>query len=111
WADIQRYWKGDTAALAPLSGNNQPPEFVAAHEVVVWLTRLLGAPASNVKIEEVPNDGVVTTLWLRRPAVWSIVPFDRLDPAMKVLTLDGASIFNRNLALDGYPLVQSFSFK
>jgi hypothetical protein len=111
WADIQRYWKGDTAALASLTGNNQPPVFVAAHEVVMWLTRVLGAPASNVKIEEIPPDGIVTTLWLRRPAGWSIVPFDRLDPAMKVLTLDGASVFNRSLALDKYPLQQSFSLK
>ncbi len=110
WADIQRYWKGETTALASLSANRQPPLFVAAAETVTWLTGLLGAPAANVKIEQVPPDGVVTTLWLRRPAAWSLVPFNRLDPAMKALTLDGLSVFDRSLALDKYPLIETFSF-
>jgi Bacterial capsule synthesis protein PGA_cap len=110
WADVQRYWKGDTSALSSLSANNQPPLFVAASETVTWLSGLLGAPSPAVKIEQVPPDGVVTTLWLRRPAAWSIVPFNRLDPAMKALTLDGASVFDRALAVDKYPLVETFSF-
>jgi hypothetical protein len=110
WEDIRRYWKGDTAALASLSGNKQPPVFVAASTTIKWLTDLLGTASPNVKIESVPPDGVVTTLWLRRPAAWSLVPFNRLDPAMKALTLDGQSVFNRALALDKYPLVETFAF-
>lgn len=110
WEDIRRYWKGDTAALASLSGNKQPPVFVAASTTIKWLTDLLGTASPTVKIESVPPDGVVTTLWLRRPAAWSLVPFNRLDPAMKALTLDGQSVFNRALALDKYPLVETFAF-
>jgi len=109
WADIQRYWKGDTAALSSLNSKNQPPIFVAAASTVTWLTALLGAPSPNVKIEQVPPDGVVTTLWLRRPAAFGIVPFDRLDPAMKALTLDGFSVFDRRLATDAYPMVETFT--
>ncbi len=110
WTDIQRYWKGETSALSSLSGNQQPPLFMASAETVTWLTGLLGAPSPQVTIEQTPPDGVVTTLWLRRPAAWSLVPFNLLDPAMKVLTLDGANIFDRNLAIDKYPLVENFSF-
>jgi poly-gamma-glutamate synthesis protein (capsule biosynthesis protein) len=110
WADIQRYWKGDVAALAYLSGNNKPPAFVAASATVAWLTVLLGAPAPQVQIEEVPPDGVAPALWLRRPAAWSLVPFDELDPAAKALTLDGASLFNHSLQIDQYPLVETYAF-
>ncbi len=109
WADIQRYWKGDTAALSSLNSKNQPPVFVATQSTITWLTALLGAPSPNVKIEQVPPDGVVTTLWLRRAAAWSIVPFDHLDPAMKALTLDGFSVFDRRLATDSYPMVETFT--
>ncbi len=110
WADIKRYWKGDTAALIAVTGGSQPPTFVGSERVIIWLTGLLGAPASNVKIEQVPPDAVVTTLWLRRPNAWSIVPFHQLDPAMKALRLDGASVFDRQLALEKYPLVEKFGF-
>src|SRR5450432_2454605 len=111
WADIQQYWQGDTATLTSLSeatGNKPPapPALILAPATLTALTALLGPPAPTVKIEQVPPDALVTTLWLRRPAAWAIVPFAQLDPAMKTLTVDGASVFNRSLDLNAYPLVQ-----
>lgn len=110
WGDIQRYWKGDLAALAPLTNNKQPPIFVATAATFAWLTALLGSPSPNLKVELVPPDAVVTTLWLRRPAAFGLAPFHQLDPAMKVLTLDNVSVFNRNMDIARYPLVETFSF-
>ncbi|HLY24763.1 MAG TPA: CapA family protein, partial [Aggregatilineales bacterium] len=109
WSDVQRYWQGDGAALAYLSGNSQPPVFVADSATVAALTMLLGLPAPTVKIDQVAPEAVAPTLWLHRPAAWGIVPFDQLDPAMKVLTLDSRDVFKRDLDLGGYPLEQHFS--
>ncbi len=113
WADVQRYWQGDPAALSDISGTDskgnkgQSPEFVTTATTLAYLTGLLGEPAPSVKIEMVAPESLSATLWKQRPTAWAIVPFDRLDPTMKVLTLDGASVFNRNLDLSEYPLVQS----
>src|SRR5262249_45679311 len=73
---------------------------------------LLGAPSPAVKIQVVPPDAVATMLWIERAnsGAWSLVPFDRLDPAMKVLTLDGANVFSIALSLAAYPPIQTFGF-
>ncbi len=109
WVAIQRYWNGDVAALSSLSNTKQPPKLILSPATLTAMTALLGPPNAAVKIEQVPPDALVTTLWLRRPAAWAIVPFAELDPAMKALTLDGASVFNRDLDLNTYPLVQHFT--
>lgn len=110
WADIQRYWQGDQSALRTLTTGKQSPEFIATPTTLAYLTSLLGAPSPAVKIEQVPPDAVISTLWAHRTAAWAIMPFQNLDPQVKVLTLDGASIFNRGLDLRTYPLVESFGF-
>ncbi len=110
WADIQQYWKGNPAALNYLSSGNQPPEFVTSPPILAYMTSLLGPPSPAVKIEQVSPDAVTSILWSHRTAAWAIVPFQVLNPQMKVLTLDSASVFNRALNLKTYPLVQSFGF-
>ncbi|MEP7285133.1 MAG: CapA family protein [Chloroflexota bacterium] len=110
WADIQRYWQGEIGALSSLSESGQPPEFVTTSAIQAWLVQQFGPPSPLVRIDVVPPDAIVTTLWLHRAAAWALAPFDKLDPAMKVLTLDGASVFDRQLDLNKYPLIQTFAF-
>jgi hypothetical protein len=112
WTDIQSYWQGNPVNLQASLGLTDAPDFelVTSAETKSWLTRRLGEPASNVKIELVPQDAVVTTLWLRRPAAWGVVPFHQLNSAMKVLQLDGVSVFDRGINLSHYPLVQKYTF-
>ncbi len=107
WAGVQAYWKGTPAALSAISGDGQFPTLAISPPVLAWLTRLLGAPAATLPIVVVSPDGVAATLWKLRPAAWSIVPFQQLDPSEKVLTLDGQSALSPGLA--AYPLTQALT--
>lgn len=54
-------------------------------------------------VQPVPRDALVDTLWQQRPA-WSLVPFHRLTPELKVLRVDGASPLDADFDPAAYPL-------
>jgi poly-gamma-glutamate synthesis protein (capsule biosynthesis protein) len=106
-ADIQRYWAGDTNALAYLNDARQPPSFATTAPVFFWLTQILGAPARTVPVEVVGPEAVGPTLTARR-AAWGVVPFQNLDASLKVLALDGINVLDKNLPSERYPLGETF---
>ena len=59
----------------------------------------LGATVQRVKPEE-----IVPRVWKERAAI-AIVPFDQLEPKLTALPIDGQSVLNRDLQIEGYPLV------
>lgn len=105
--DIQRYWGGDLNALAGVTDAGQAPSFVTTAPLFFWMTQILGAPAQSVPIEVVAPENVAPTLWARRTA-WGLVPFNRLTPELKALTLDGASVFNKAIPSEQWPLGETF---
>jgi hypothetical protein len=105
--DIQRYWRGDLNALAGITDNQQPPSFVTTAPLFFWLTQALGSPAQNVPVEVVAPENVAPTMWGRRQA-WGLVPFNRLAPELKALTLDGNNVFNKAIPSEQWPLGETF---
>ena len=80
----------DTVGLADLQaawqGNGQP--LVVDSATADWLTGKWGAADSHVVV--VSPEERVEMVWQKRPS-WAIVPFDELQPKLKVLRLDGQS--------------------
>ncbi len=66
------------------------------------LKTVLGEPAADA-VEVLPADQITPKLWASQPA-WGIVPFDELNPRLKVLSIDGQTPFHRGLDLNTYPL-------
>ena len=67
------------------TGTDRSPVLTAATSSL--LEFLWGPGAAQ---ESVPPDALVDVLWQQRPA-WSLVPFHRLTPKLKVLRVDGFS--------------------
>ncbi len=111
WQAITAYWKGDPNALSTLSADKSSPTFVTSGSTLVWLTALLGTPASAVKIKVVSADQLPETLWQMRLAAWSIVPFNQLQPSEKVLTLDGVNVLSPDFMPTAYPLIAAFGLE
>ena len=107
WAAIRRFWRGRGQGLAALSGDGSVPALHVTAPVRAMLTRLLGRPARAAPIRTVAAARLLDAAWSARPAAWSIVPFDRLRPRWKALTVDGRSALDRGLDLRRYPLVVS----
>jgi poly-gamma-glutamate synthesis protein (capsule biosynthesis protein) len=106
---MQRYWLGDTAALAPLTPTGQPPVFVTTATALYFMTALFGPASPNVPIEVVPADLMAGTL-AARGAAWGVVPFDQLTPNLKVLSMDGINILSRSAPAESWPLAETFGF-
>ncbi len=99
FAAVQAAWQGQPVQCdacdftGPLRMNE--PTFNA-------LKTVLGEPAAGA-VEVLPSDQITPKLWESKPA-WGIVPFDELNPRLKVLSIDGQTPFHRGLDLNKYPL-------
>jgi poly-gamma-glutamate synthesis protein (capsule biosynthesis protein) len=71
------------------------------------LTTLFGEPGMGA-VQTVPAEELVDTLWENQPA-WGIVPFESLDPKLKVLTVERQSPVRNNFDLSAYPLKINFT--
>lgn len=67
------------------------------------LKTVLGEPAPGA-VEVLPADQITPKLWEAQPA-WGIVPFDELNPRLKVLSIDGRTPVHHQLDTNAYPLV------
>ena len=99
FAAVQAAWQGQPVQCdacdftGPLRLNEST---LAALKVV------LGEPAEGA-VEVLPPDQITAKLWETKPA-WGIVPFDELNPRLKVLSVDGRTPFHHQLDLNAYPL-------
>ncbi len=105
--DIQRFWRGEIAALASLSEGGQPPVLVMTEEVRRWLVSGLNQPAPNTPTEVVLGEILAPRLWELRSA-WSIVPFEQLNPTLKALRVDGVNILSRSVSIDQWSMTDTF---
>jgi poly-gamma-glutamate synthesis protein (capsule biosynthesis protein) len=93
WADVEAGWRGESGHI--------PLRMTAS--TYAALSARYGEAAPGV-IEVLDPDQIVDALWANR-AAWGIVPFDELEPRLKVLYVDGRSPLRRDLDLEAYPLV------
>jgi poly-gamma-glutamate synthesis protein (capsule biosynthesis protein) len=94
---ISQFWNGQPAALAATTNNGVAPTLFVTSDTLRALTGFFGhPPATNVPVQLVAPEKLAEAVWAARPASWTIVPFDQLDPRLKVLTLDGVSLLHRN---------------
>jgi hypothetical protein len=99
--DLQTAWRGIRSG--PLAG--QPIWMTSA--TLNAMASLWGEPAQGA-VSVVAADQLVASTWSSRPS-WGIVPFEELDPRLKVLSLDGQSPIQRDFDPASYPLKVRFS--
>jgi len=98
--DLLDLWKGNSGANRTFS------KIIVSKVTFSAMGNILGAPGSGVA-EIVPEDQIVSCLWNERDSL-GIVPFEDLQPRMKVLSIDNNSPINKNFNTDSYPLELSF---
>jgi hypothetical protein len=70
------------------------------------VSAIWGEPAPGV-VQIVPQERLVEILWSERPS-WGIVPFEDLEPRLKVLSIDQNSPIHGNFDLGNYPIIAGF---
>ena len=101
-ADLKEAWQGqkvETFPGAPL---------VMSAETRALLTAAWGS-SGGLAVEVVAAPGIPDRLW-QEDTPWGIIPFEELNPRLKLLTVDGFSPFRKDLDPSVYPLAFRFRF-
>jgi len=97
---LRRLWLGEPGPRDMLAHLLVAPETAAALDI------LLGPHSTQAAVTIVPAAELATGLWAE-PGALAIVPFDRLEPQLRALSVDGLSVLEPELDLRDYPLVAS----
>jgi hypothetical protein len=97
--------RADCVQCEPLTGS---PLWMTESTLAAF-TAMWGEPAPGA-VQTVPSDELVDALWDNRPA-WGMVPFEALEPKLKVLTVDGGSPIHKDFDVDSYPLKAEFALR
>ena len=93
--ELKGLWTGQSQVASALYGDE---------DTLAALRLLWGAPAPGAPLATVGADALTDRLWAE-PDALGVVPFHRLNPRLKALSLDGLSATDNELALanDGTP--------
>jgi poly-gamma-glutamate synthesis protein (capsule biosynthesis protein) len=97
------------ALIATWQGNPTNP--IAGHTLLMAESTLgvfsaqWGEPASGV-VRVLPAEQILDTAWIE--SVWTIIPFEEIQPKWKVLSVDGQSPIHKNFNSETYPLKAYF---
>jgi len=110
-ADLQAAWNGNLAsppACAQCEDFSQSP-LLMTESTLVALTSLWGEPATGA-VRTAPNGQLTQDAW-QVHASWGIVPFEELEPKLKVLSIDGQAPIHKDFDLASYPLKVEFALR
>lgn len=101
-ADLRRLWAGDLTAWNDLRLSGRPT-LVIDPETESELAIALGPRNPAAPVEIVTRESVAQRVWDLR-TVLAILPFDHLEPRLKVLSVDGLLATDKHLDIGRYPL-------
>lgn len=99
--DLRRAWHGTDAEEA--SSESDSLSLIVTSRTAAALDTLLGLRGAGARVTVVPAADLVDLLW-NQPGAVAIVPFDRLEPRLRPLAIDGQSALGRDLDPERYPL-------
>ena len=97
----------EAAWSAPSSGPVSASPLWMTDSTLSAMTALFGE-AGEGAVKTVAADKLIDTLWENQPS-WGIVPFEALDPKLKVLTVDKQSPVHNDFDEQAYPLKLNFA--
>jgi hypothetical protein len=100
WQVLTEIWKGDSVTGSTFFRVLVSPETFATME---YLLGISGEGATEI----VPDDELVDRLWADRNSL-GIVPFEGLQPRVKVISIDNNSPINKNFDQVSYPLKEMY---
>lgn len=99
--DFKNFWEGDTESLEDISTDGSGPGLVLTEDIYKVLEKIMGQ-CGNEKIKIVSGEELAGSI--EDNSSFSIIPFDSIEKKYKVLNVDNASVFDRNLDTGNYPL-------
>ncbi len=102
--DLKRFWNGDRAALASVTGNAVSTTLYLDPDTRAAMTLLLGNPSPDAAVLMVQAGELLSITWDSRPNALAVLPFEQLDVRYKALHIDGVNVYEREADMARYPL-------
>jgi len=109
WQDLKEFWNGSEDSLSYITNQDMKPELIVTEENLSVLEKFLGK-CKNENIKIVAKEDFLSKIEGNKSS-FSIIPFEEIVPKLKVLNLEGMSIFDKNLNVLKYPLTLSINVK
>lgn len=103
-AQLKFYWQDEADETA----EEIIPSLLVAPEDLAGLTSLLGKPSSNVRVEQ--SDKILESSWTNQNT-WAIIPFEKIEPRWKIISIEGQSPIQKTFDSGSYPLSLPISFE
>ena len=107
WADIREFWNGNNDSLKYISSEDTQPELIITEDVFIALEAVLGK-CKNDNIKITAEEDLLSSIECSKCG-FSIIPFDKIVPELKILNLDGMSVFDKDFNILQYPLTLSIN--
>jgi poly-gamma-glutamate synthesis protein (capsule biosynthesis protein) len=99
--DLQAVWHGEPSSTGEFS------KIYVTEATKNVFTELWGIPSDQTVLVYGKED-LVTELWKATDA-WAIVPFEEIEPKLKILQMNGISPIDRPMDVDNYPLTITYT--
>ena len=99
--EVEQAWAGQQ----PSAFAGKP--LLMAQNTYEALKSIFNSEPANGAVRIIPAEQLTDALWQDRPQ-WGVVPFEALNPKLKVLTIDDQSPIHKNFDPTKYPLQVSF---
>ena len=99
-ADIESVWNGENESIFP-----EKPILMTQETRDVFES--LWGKASDTAVKVIEQESLLEISWQKRS--WALVPFEHIQPGLKVLEVDGKSPLRSDFNLETYPLKANFS--
>ena len=104
WSEVQKAWGGNP----PAAFSGKP--LLMAQNTYEALKTIFNGEAAAGAVKLIPAEALTAALWQDRPQ-WGIVPFEALNPKLKVLTIEDQSPIHKNFDIAKYPLKVTFNLQ
>ncbi len=108
--DFIGYWNGSMGTLKDITGKEFEPELIIRSSDLEIIEKALGkCKVKQIKITG--NEEGLTSLLENNINSFSIIPFNEINPKLKPVNLDGFDVFDKNLAIENYPITFKIAVK
>jgi hypothetical protein len=107
--DFLKFWSGDGESLNYLTNDGSNPKLIFDKKIFEILENVFGkCKIKNPEITDNPEE--LKSIIASDKNYFSLIPFEEIDKKLKILNIDGVSIFDKSIDISSYPFAVNIVF-
>jgi hypothetical protein len=107
--DFLKFWNGNGDSLDYLTNDGSNPKLIFDKKIFEILENVFGkCKIKNPEITDNPEE--LKSIIASDKNYFSLIPFEEIDKKLKILNIDGVSIFDKSIDISSYPFAVNIVF-